>query len=57
MRMVLGTLWWPAGSSSRPAAATPRRAPACDRIPGGVDPTVGIPLNSHYAWPQLPGGP
>jgi hypothetical protein len=30
--------------------------PACDRIPEAAwIPPWGIPLNSHYAWPRLPG--
>lgn len=58
MRMVLGTLLVACGLVvAPPAAATPETCPpACDRIPEAAwIPPWGIPLNSHYAWPRLPG--
>ncbi|HNA52286.1 MAG TPA: ATPase [Mycobacterium sp.] len=56
--MVLGTLLVACGLVvAPPAAATPETCPpACDRIPEAAwIPPWGIPLNSHYAWPRLPG--
>lgn len=58
MRMVLGTLLVACGLVvAPPAAATPETCPpACGRIPEAAwIPPWGIPLNSHYAWPRLPG--
>jgi hypothetical protein len=58
MRMVLAVLLAAGGLIvAAPAAAEPETCPpACDRIPDSAwIASWAIPLNSRYAWPQLPG--
>ena len=58
MRMVLAVLLAAGGLVfATPAAADPETCPpACDRIPDSAwIASWAIPLNSRYAWPQLPG--
>ena len=58
MRMVLAVLLAAGGLLvATPAAAEPEACPpACDRIPDSAWlPSWAIPLNSRYAWAQLPG--